>query len=124
MGTILGRKCYRPQMANASALLDRLELLARLESHRLPGRNRNLRPGPRVTANSGLARPHVEHAKPPQLDAVPLGERTLHAFKYCFHRHFGLGLGDTSPIHYLINNVKLDHVRLATSAVFLGFPSD
>ena len=95
--------------ANAKALLDRLQFLAGLESHGLARRNRNLRAGARVTTNSSFARPNVEYAKSPQLNAVALGQRTLHAFKHRLYGHFGFGLGDAGPVDNFVDDVELDH---------------
>src|SRR3954467_8879333 len=55
---IVGRKRQLPS--------DVLEVLAGLESNRAAGRNAHFFAGPWVTADSALARFHLEHAEPAQ----------------------------------------------------------
>src|SRR5690242_8687920 len=101
----------------AHPLVDRLQFLAGLEAYRLAGRDGNFGAGARVAADSGLARPDVEHAKAPQLNAITLGQGALHAFKDGLYRQFGLGLGDAGLIDHFINDVELDHGRLPGNGV-------
>src|SRR5580658_9500273 len=49
--------------------INRLQFFPRLKPHRLAWRNRHLGSSARVASNAGLARAHVEHAKPSQLNA-------------------------------------------------------
>src|SRR5580658_2106146 len=93
-------------------LLQRLQLLARLESHRFAGRYRDLRSGPRVAPDAGLARAHVEDPKSAQLDAFTMRKCPLHAFKNSFHRHLGFGFRNSGLVHYFIDYVELDHLCL------------
>src|SRR5438477_5934126 len=92
--------------------IDRLQLFARLEAHRLARRNGNFRPSTRVAPDSGLARAYVKHSKAPQLNAIALGERLLHALKNGFDRQLSLGLGNTSFVDHFVDDVELDHERL------------
>src|ERR1700735_3198160 len=72
--------------AACGRLLQRLQLLAGLESHGLSRGYGNLRPRPRIPPDARLPRLHVEHPKASQLDAVALLQRALHALKDGLHR--------------------------------------
>ena len=74
-------------------LFDRLQFLAGLEANRLAGRNRNFGAGARIAADSGLAWPHVKHAKAPQFNTITLGQRAPHALENSFDGQLGFGLG-------------------------------
>src|ERR1700733_8768851 len=54
--------------------IDRLQFLPRLEAHRLARRNRDFSTGARIAPDSGLARAHIKHAKPPQFNAIAVGQ--------------------------------------------------
>src|SRR6185437_2054733 len=103
----------RTRRLKARALLDRLQLFAGFESHGLAGRNGHFGAGARIASNAGFARANVEDAKAAELDAVAFGQRTFHALEDGFDGHFGLGFGDARPVDDFINDVELDHVRLA-----------
>src|SRR5262245_43155955 len=87
--------------------VDGLQFFARLEAHRFSGRNVDLGSGTRIASDAGLARPHVEHAKAAQFDAVAMRERLLHALKDGFHRLLRLGLGNARLGYNFIDNVEL-----------------
>src|SRR5271155_160779 len=105
----------RPALGTGYSVLtsvDRLQFFPRLEAHRLAGRNRHFSSGARIASDAGLARTHVEHAKSPQLNAIAVGQRFLHALKDGFHRQLGLGLGDAGSGYHFVDNIELDHERL------------
>src|SRR5450432_1502733 len=97
-------------------LLQRLQLLARLEADRLAGRDGNLGAGTRVAADAGLTGLYVEDAEAAQFNAVALFQRFLHGFKDRFHCHFGLSFGDAGPVHDLVDDVQLDQNSLLAPA--------
>src|SRR5580700_4104686 len=90
--------------------VDRLQFFPRLEAHRFAGRNRYFSSGARIASDAGFARAHVEHAKSPQLNAIAVGERFLHALENGFYRQ--LGLGDAGSGYDFVDNIELDHERL------------
>src|SRR5580692_9890382 len=107
-----------------SGLLQRLQLLTRLESHGLSRGDGNLRAGSRIPPDARLSRLHVEYAETTQLNAVALLERALHTLKDGFHRHFGLGLRDAGPVHNFVNDIQLDQVSLLIGRYSeIGFPT-
>ena len=93
-------------------LLDRLQLLAWLEAHGLPGGNGYLSTGARIAPDAGLSWAHVKHAEAAQFDAVTLGQRTFHAFKDGLDSHFSLGFRDASAVDHFVDDVELNHGRL------------
>src|ERR1700722_12116007 len=92
-----------------SPLVDRLQLLARLEPNCFARRNRNFSASARITADAGLARSHVEDAKAPQLIAIALLQRPPHALENGFDSELGLGLGNAGLVHDFVDDVELDH---------------
>src|SRR5580692_7054397 len=70
---------------------ERLQFLAGLEAHRFAWRDADFLAGARIAADAGLARAHVEHTEPAQLDSFPFAERILHRSKNGFDSLFGLG---------------------------------
>src|SRR5207237_3281738 len=105
------------QDAGATAkLIDRLQLLAGLETHRFSRRNGNLRPGTRVASDAGLARAHVKHAETAQLDSVAFRQRLLHALEDGFHGQLGFGLGDAGLVNHFVDMSSL----ITSSSSFQG----
>src|SRR5580658_7893018 len=102
----------RGQKLEAVLSIDRLQFFPRLEAHSFAGRDRHFGAGARVASDASLARTHVEHAKPTQLNAITVGQRLLHALKDGFHRQLGLGLGDAGSGHHFVDDVELNHTRL------------
>jgi flavin reductase (DIM6/NTAB) family NADH-FMN oxidoreductase RutF len=97
-------------------LLQGLQFLARLETHRLARRNGYLGASAGIAADPGLSRLYVEHSEATQFDAITLLERTFHAIENRFHRGFRLGLGNTGPVHHFVDDIEFDQ---GASDVFL-----
>jgi len=57
--------------------IQQVKFLARLEANSLAWSDGDFRTGPRVAADSRLARADIEDAKAPQLDRSPESERFL-----------------------------------------------
>src|SRR5262249_38422007 len=91
---------------------DRLQLLARFETHGLPGWDADLGAGAWVATDAGFAGAYVEHAKAAQLDAVALRQSLLHALEDGFHSHFSFCFGDARLVHDFVDDVEFDHDRL------------
>src|SRR5579863_3811379 len=96
--------------------INRLQFFPGLEPHRLARWNRNLCAGARIAADAGFSRAHVEHAESPQLNAVAVGQRLLHALKDGFHCQLGFSLGDAGSGYHFVDDVELDHKRLPGTA--------
>src|SRR5262249_20586852 len=102
------RSPVRPSVSFQS-LVDGLQLLPRFKAYRLSRRNTDLGPGARIAPNAGFARTHIENAKSTQLNALPLGQGFLHAFKDCFHGQLGLRLGDAGFVDHFVDDIELNH---------------
>ena len=61
--------------------IQQVKFLARLEANSLAWSDGDFRTGPRVAADSRLARAHIEDAKTAQLDSVARSERLLQALE-------------------------------------------
>jgi flavin reductase (DIM6/NTAB) family NADH-FMN oxidoreductase RutF len=91
-----------------AALLQRLQLLARLETHSLAWRNRDLGPRARVAADPGFSWFYVKHAKASQFDAIALLQSLLHGLEDGLHGHLCFGFGDAGFVDHFVNNIQLD----------------
>lgn len=87
------------------SLLQGLQFLAGLEPNSLARRDGNFGSRAGVPADARLARPDIENPKAAQFDPLPLGKRPLHALENRFHRHLGLGLGDSGLVNYFVDNI-------------------
>lgn len=67
--------------------------------------------GPRLDVPSGSALPRTrfEHGEASDLDAVPVEESLLHAFREQVHDLEGCATGAGVDLHERIGNVDLDH---------------
>ena len=95
--------------AGKRSLVNRLQFFARLKAHGPPGRDGNFVSGPRVPPNAGLPRTYGEHAKSTQLNALAIGERPLHGFKYGLNRQLSFRLGVAGARHHFVDDVQFDH---------------
>jgi hypothetical protein len=95
--------------SRTSSLLEGLQFLAWLKSHRFAGRNGDLGTGSRIAPDTRLTWPNIENAEAAEFNPVTLGECFFHGLENGFHSHFGLGLGDAGTINYFIDDVEFDH---------------
>jgi gamma-glutamylcyclotransferase (GGCT)/AIG2-like uncharacterized protein YtfP len=105
-------------------LLQRLQLLARLETNCLARRNRDLCASARIAADPGLARTNVENPKAPKLDPFTPAESALHAFKHGFDGHLRFRFGDARSIDYFVDDVQFDQSRSSPFPVTTRKPHD
>src|SRR5579871_604504 len=96
----------------AQRLLQRLQLLARLESNRLPGRNGDFGARARIAPDAGLAWTHVEDSETTKLDALAAAQRSLHALENGLDGHLGLGFRDAGLVDYFVDDVQFNQSRL------------
>jgi len=92
--------------------LERLQFLARLEPHRLAGRDADFLASARIASDTCLARADIEHAKAAQLDAFPFAESALHGFEDGFDCLFRLCAGYSGLVYYRVHDIELDHTSL------------
>lgn len=90
-------------------LFDGLKLFARLKADGFPGWNADFCACSRIAPDSGFAGTDVKDTEAPQLDAIALRERFLHALKDRLHGHLSLGLSDPSLVYDFVDDVEFDH---------------
>src|SRR5580658_5681446 len=105
-------QCDLELLASRQQLVNGLQFLARLESHCLARRNRDFRARPRIPANPGLSRAHIEYAESAQFNAVAGRERLLHTLKDGFNGELSFGFGNPGAIDHFVDDVELNHGRL------------
>ena len=86
-----------------------LQLLARLEADRLPGRDVRHLARAWVAPHAALARFDDEDAKPAQLDALAAPQGLLHRLEERFDRLLRLHLRNASALGNIVNDIDLDH---------------
>jgi hypothetical protein len=100
-----------------TGLLERLQVLAWLESHGLPGRDIHFRSGPRVPADAGLPRFHRKHAEASQLNPIIGFEGIFHAIEDGIDCLLRFRLAHSGPLNDLIHKIEFDHWNLRISFV-------
>ena len=90
-------------------LADVLQVFARLEPDGPTRRDTHFLAGPRVTADSTLARLDLEDAKAPKLDAIAALHRQPHGVEDSVDRHLSLDLGDVGDFRDFVDDVDLNH---------------
>lgn len=85
-----------------------MKFLAWLEADRLAGGDGYLGPGPWITANPCLARPHIENSEAAKFNAVAGGKRLLEAFEDRIHRRFCFISRQPGPLDYMMDDVLFD----------------
>jgi hypothetical protein len=98
--------------ARLVARLQRLQVLAWLESDRFPRRNIDFGTGARIPSYAGLAWLHGENAKPAQLDPVVGLEGIFHAIEDRIHCLFCFRLAYSCPLLDLIHKIEFNHWNL------------
>jgi hypothetical protein len=94
-----------------------MQLLARLEAHRLAGSDADLGSGSRIASDAGLSRPHAEHAKPAQFDPLARSQRLLQSLKNRVYGGLCLGARQTRTFDHLMDDVLFDQgMHLASRA--------
>src|SRR5580658_9135583 len=85
-----------------------MQFFAGLEAHSFARSDGDLRTGARIAPNAGLARPHVEDSKAPQLAAFPGRQRLLEALKDGIDSSLRLVAGEAGPFNHPVHDVLLD----------------
>jgi hypothetical protein len=81
-------------------LAERLEILARLETDGLAGRNGDLGAGARISSDAGFPGLDGEDAKASEFDTVATAQGLLHRFKDGVHGGFCLGPWKAGALNY------------------------
>ena len=106
-------------MKQLQLLLQRLQILAGLEAYGFSRRDIYFGSGPRVTADTGLARFYREDAEAPQLNPIVRFECIFHTVEECVDSLFRFGLANTRPFDDLIHKIEFDHWRLRLTILYL-----
>src|SRR5947209_15419594 len=92
-----------------TALVDGLQLFARLKAYGLSRRNVNFGAGARVASYTCFPRTHIKNAKSAQFNAFALAQGFFHAVKHGFHSQFSLGFGNSGFVDHFVNDIELNH---------------
>lgn len=94
----------------SSALIDGLQLLARLKPNGFTRRNIHFRTSARIAPDPCLARPHVKYAEAAEFNPLTLAQGFFHAFKNGLHGQLSFGLGDTGLVDHFVDDIELYHL--------------
>jgi hypothetical protein len=86
-------------------VVEDMQFLARLEADGFTRGDVHLGSGPGIPADSGLPRPHIEHAEASKLNAVAIRERFLEAFKNGVDCSLGLHTRQSRAFDYVMDDV-------------------
>ena len=112
--------------ARSRAIFQRMQFLARFETHSFAGRNANFSAGSGIAADAGLAGTDAEDAKTAQFNAFTSGEGLFEAFEDRIHRRLGFGAGKAGALDYMMDDVLLNqwsNLPGATELTVLRFPA-
>ena len=99
-------------MKRLLVLLQRLQVLAWLESDSFSWRDVHFRTRTRISPDARLSRFHREHTKAAQLDAIVGFEGILHAIEDCIDRLFRFCFAHSRPLDDLIHEIEFNHWNL------------
>src|ERR1041384_132262 len=108
-GTIFNTDATHPPIRMLGRRLERLQVLAGLESYSFSGRDIDFRTRSRVSADTRLTRFHREHAEAPQLNPIVRFERILHFVENGVDCLFRFSFADPRPLNNLIDEIEFDH---------------
>src|SRR6266850_6773534 len=91
---------------------DALKLFAGFEADSFARRNADLFAGAGITADSGLARLHTEHAEAAEFDALAATESLLQRFEDGLDGLLGFGAADVRRGDDSIHDIQLNHAIL------------
>lgn len=91
------------------------KFLTRLEPDSLARRDRNLRPGPGISADAAFARFNDKYPETPKFNAFTLCKGVLHCIEQRIDNLFGLLFRNARLVRHLVDDIKLDHHFLLLS---------
>jgi hypothetical protein len=103
--------------------LERLQVLAWLESYGFSRRDIDFRTSPGVSADAGLSRFYGKHAEASQLDPIIGLEGVFHAIEDGIDCLFRFRFADSRSLHDLIHEIEFDHLNLRIFFVTIFLPS-
>jgi hypothetical protein len=106
-------------MKQLQLLLQRLQILAWLETHGLSWGDVHFGTGARVSPDAGFARLYREDAEAPQLNPIVGLEGVFHAIEDGVHRLFRFRLANARPLDDLIHKIEFDHWRLRLTILYV-----
>src|SRR5215475_8850016 len=104
-------------------LLQRLQVLAWLETYGLSGWDIHFRTCPGIPADTCLPWLDREDAEPPQLDQIVGLEGVFHAIEDGIHSLFRFRFAHSRPLNDLIHKIEFDHWNLRISFVHIFLTS-
>src|SRR5688572_14857818 len=104
-------------------LLERLQVLAGLETYGFSGRDVHFRTGAWIPADASLPGFDGEHAEAPQLNTIVGFECILHAVEDGVDSLFRFRLAHSRPLDDLVDKIEFDHWSLRISFVHIFLPS-
>ena len=116
-------RAHAPRALALRGELERLQVLAWLESYSLSWRDIHFRTCAGVPADAGLTRFHGKHTEATQLDPIIGLESVFHAIEDSIDSLFRFCLADSRPLHDLIHEIEFDHLNLRIFFVNIFLPS-
>jgi hypothetical protein len=104
-------------------LLQRLQVLAWLETYGLSGRDIHFGTCPRVSADTGLPRLNRKYAEASQLDPIIGLQSVFHAVEDGIYGLLSFRLAHSRPLNDLIHKIEFDHWNLRISFVHIFLTS-
>jgi hypothetical protein len=101
--------------------LERLQVLAWLEAHRLAGRDVDFRTGSGIPSNAGLPWLDGEYAKASQFNPIVGFEGVFHAIKDGVYSLLCFRLAYTRSLYDLIDEIEFDHWNLRLASVYISY---
>jgi hypothetical protein len=98
-------------------LLQRLQILARFETHGFSRRDVHFRTGPRISADARLARLDGKYAKASQFNPIVGLKRIFHLIEDCIDSLLRLRLAHSRPLYDLVHKIEFDHWDLRISFI-------
>jgi hypothetical protein len=98
----------QPLCVRGAAGFDRVQFLARLETHRFAGCDADLGSGAGIATDAGLASANAENAKSAQFDTLTGSQGLFEAFEDGIHSCLGLGAGKAGALDDVMYDVLLN----------------
>jgi hypothetical protein len=100
-----GDAAFAPSALGSFTRVQCVQLLARLEAHRLAGSDADLGAGAGIAADTGFAGADTEDAESAQFNAFAGGESLFETLEDRIHRSFRLGAGEAGTLNYMMDDV-------------------
>jgi hypothetical protein len=101
--------------------IKRVQFFAGLEANRFAGGDADFGAGSRVAADACFPRPHTEHPKTAQLDALARGESFFQALKDCVYSSLRFGSGQPCAFDHVMDDVLLNQRGTSLRNLIVNF---